>query len=208
MSKSLRPLACLGLVFLVGALVGCGGTPPTKPGEVSPGLPTDTLPAPPKPPEGWSKFQGEGFSVNVPDVAKFKRTPNGEFALPSNSWTNEVPPTPGQFHYSVTVDPLHAEGANAETDKMRTELKADPDKWWTARRKQMAETGEPIANDKRIPTPGGFGWRFTHKFGNGQCATGLAFTEKRVYRWMVMGEKQPDENDPSVKAFFDSFRIE
>ncbi len=173
---------------------------------------TNTQPTtPPKPalPPGWSEFKGEGFSVAVPDSVQFKqqeRGPDRPGQPPPDTkvYGNGVQPQPQPngppiYIYVVSIGNLPP-GAAAEFAK-------SPEAGWDAVKKANG-AGAQLQNEKVIQVAGAEGRQFTLNAGVVFGILKVVMKGDKVYSWAVMSQAAPAADDPNVKPFFDTFKLD
>lgn len=167
-----------------------------------------TKPAPPPLPAGWSTFNGEGFSVAVPDAVQFKKVeqppnmggPQGQLPPDAKTYTNGARPQPGQqtTAYLVSVGTMPP-AVKAEFDK-------SPQAGWEALKKSGG--AQQFQNEKTIQVGGAEGRQFTLNAGFVGGVIRVVVKGDKIYSWGVMAQAAPAEDSPEVKPFFDTFTIE
>jgi len=168
-----------------------------------------TKPAPPPLPAGWSTFNGDGFSVAVPDSVQFKKQeqpPNvggarGQPPPDAKIYTNGVQPQPGQAVnvYVVSIGTMPAE-VKAAFDK-------SPQAGWDAIKKGGAAANQ-IQGEKTIQVGGAEGRQFTLNAGIIAGLVRVVVKGDKIYSWAVMAQAAPAEDGPEAKPFFDTFKFE
>lgn len=192
----------VGVVMMSGNTDQTKGTNTTPGGSGGPGGGQTGLPA------GWSKFQGEGFSVAVPDSAKFGSQP-GVPAQQGKVWgtTGLIgPPTPGQVVYIVSISQLPKESQQM--------LDQDPSLVGTLMKLGLSKgadqfgKGMKVESDKKVPLDGGDGIQITLKGPEAGGHLRFCYRKGKLITWGVMAQTVPDEGQESVKTFFETFKIE
>ena len=168
-----------------------------------------TVPAPPPLPPGWSRFQGEGFSVAVPDEIQFKEQdqgPNRPGQPPAGTkvYLNGVQPQPQPngppiYIYAANVGPI--------PPAVAAEFAKSPQAGWEAVKKANG-AGAQLQNEKVIQVAGAEGRQYTLTAGFVSGIVKVVVKGEKVYSWVVMSQAAPAEDDPKVKPFFDTFKID
>lgn len=199
-------LGICGAVFVLGAAgaVIAFAVNMTDPAKAT--LPTK--PAPPPLPAGWSMFNGEGFSVAVPDAIQFKMQelpPNagglqGQPPTDAKNYTNGVKPAPGQV---VTV---YVVSVGTMPPAVKAEFDKSPQAGWEALKKSG---GTPrFESEKTIQVGGSEGRQFTLNAGFIAGVIRVVMKGDKIYSWAVMAQAVPAEDSPEVKPFFNTFKVE
>lgn len=157
-------------------------------------------------PHGWARFQGEGFSVAVPDSVRFEKpsTPQtgGISGKKINSWQSETPTTPGPLGYCVSIDDM--------TPEIKQAVARNKDDLGRIVKLGMEINGSAmkVESDKPIPFEGGAATQLTCRLPEYRVYMRMVCHGDKVYTLVVLGLTLPDDTDPTVATFFDSFRVE
>ena len=157
-------------------------------------------------PQGWARYQGEGFSVAVPDSVRFEKssTPQtgGISGKKIKSWQSETPTTSGPLGYCVSIDDT--------TPEVKQAASRNKDDLGRIVRLGMEINGSAmkVESDKPVPFAGGAATQLTCRAREYRVYMRMVCHGDKVYTLVVLGLTLPDDTDPTVGTFFDSFRVE
>lgn len=157
-------------------------------------------------PHGWARFQGEGFSIAVPDSSRFQKssTPltGGISGKKIPFWESETPTTPGPLGYCVSIDETTAEikqAASRNKDDLGRIVKLGM---------EINGATMKVESHKPVPFADGAATQLTCRAIEYRVYMRMVCHGDKVYTLVVLGLTLPDDTDPAVATFFDNFRVE
>ena len=142
----------------------------------------------------------------VPDSVRFDKSSTPQTGGTSGqsipSWQSETPTTSGPLGYNVRIDDM--------TSEIKQAVSQNKDDLGKIVRLGMAINGSAVKveSDKPVPFDGGAATQLTVQLREYKGYMRMVCRGDKVYTLLVLGLTLPDDTDPKVKTFFDSFRIE
>ena len=194
------------LLAAVSVAVGCSPAPGPQPTTTAPDASTPDI--------TWVKYQGDGFSVSVPDGCNFSLFSDKELRNPAASgkpnvqkvWTGTGSRSPSGTVYAVnalSVDPFFA-----------ADLKQDKAAAWAKQLKGWAWSVHVAGGKVELdavtdyPVVGGEGKQATFRGGTGRGVVRVIVIGERVFVQAAENEVMTGPDHPTVKTFLDSFTVQ